>query len=61
MADLGIIAHPPQQPVCNSGCPAASFGDFLRTFGLSSLQELPEVDLSIPEAPQPPEQQEMQL
>ena len=35
--------------------------DFLRTFGLSSLQELPEVDLSIPEAPQPPEQQEMQL
>ena len=34
--------------------------DFLRTFGLSSLTELPEVDLSVPEV-QEPEQQEMQL
>ena len=36
--------------------------DFLRTFGLSSLSELPEVDLSLPETGDPsPEQQEMQL
>ena len=34
--------------------------DFLRTFGLSSLTELPEVDLSVPEV-KDPEQQEMQL
>ncbi len=35
---------------------------FLRTFGLASLSELPEVDLSVPEAAnQVPEQQEMQL
>ena len=34
--------------------------DFLRTFGLSSLSELPEFDLSVPE-PQEPAQQEMQL
>ncbi len=37
--------------------------DFLRTFGLSSLDELPEVDLSVPETREQevPEQQEMQL
>ena len=36
--------------------------DFLRTFGLASLSELPEVDLTIPETnDQMPEQQEMQL
>ena len=37
--------------------------DFLRTFGLSSLGELPEIDLTVPEVrdPDQPEQQEMQL
>lgn len=34
--------------------------DFLRTFGLETLSDLPQIDLSAPEA-QAPQQQEMQL